>query len=196
MRVVIRLFVITVAIVACPQPNFADSSSAGLIPSVETICEGLKGAAYGLCIAGCESALIEKDTTSSAFAKISANFSKNTGTELPCLSSPSECPCDNASIIDRAESIGLWVSPNFVVDFPSPEDTQSSCCVYRDVTFEGSPAQENACLIVVQRAADPYCDANISYISEDQFVFEQSFQFPISAEEAEACAAQVQNLCH
>lgn len=74
---------------------FAQSPNerAGIIPPTEMVCNGFTGAAKGLCIAGCEAALIEKDTTSNAFKKVNENFKRKTGQDLPCIQRPPVANC-------------------------------------------------------------------------------------------------------
>lgn len=94
-------------------------ADAGSIPSVSEICNSLTGAAYGLCVAGCEAALIENDTTSKAFEKVSSNFTKITGDQLPCLEPPvsGDCPCDlvyGISLLKSQGSVRLFEASNDV----------------------------------------------------------------------------------
>ena len=63
----------------------------GVPPSGETICNGLVGAAHGLCTAFCEAMDCDSaapQASAKACAKVGDNFMKITGQTPPC-----DCPC-------------------------------------------------------------------------------------------------------
>src|SRR5262249_39093908 len=63
----------------------------GVPPSGETICNGLTGAAHGLCTAYCEAMDCDSDApqaSAKACGKVKTNFEQITGGVLPC-----DCPC-------------------------------------------------------------------------------------------------------
>lgn len=76
--------------------NSAQSSAAlgtpdGLPPSQETACDGLTGAAHGLCTAYCEAMDCDSgapQASQNACNKVGANFQRITGQRPPC-----DCPC-------------------------------------------------------------------------------------------------------
>ncbi len=76
--------------------NRAQNSTAlgtpdGVPPSGETVCNGLVGAAHGLCTAFCEAMDCDSgapQASQKACDKVAANFLKITGQGLPC-----DCPC-------------------------------------------------------------------------------------------------------
>jgi hypothetical protein len=74
------------------QPSSALGTPDGVPPSGETICQGLTGAAHGLCTAYCEAMDCDSaapQASPKACAKVAANYAKITGQgTLPC-----DCPC-------------------------------------------------------------------------------------------------------
>jgi len=74
------------------QPLSSLGTPDGVPPSGETICQGLTGAAHGLCTAYCEAMDCDSATPQAspkACAKVADNYAKITGQgTLPC-----DCPC-------------------------------------------------------------------------------------------------------
>ena len=74
------------------QPLSSLGTPDGVPPSGETICQGLTGAAHGLCTAYCEAMDCDSgnpQASPKACAKVAANYAKITGQgTLPC-----DCPC-------------------------------------------------------------------------------------------------------
>ena len=65
----------------------------GKPPSVETVCDGETGAAFGLCNAYCEAMDCDSPNhhaSDEACAHVKHNFERKTGRPLPC---EIECPC-------------------------------------------------------------------------------------------------------
>jgi hypothetical protein len=65
----------------------------GQPPSVETVCDGLSGAAFGLCNAYCEAMDCDSPNhhaSDEACARVKENYEKHTGEPLPCEVA---CPC-------------------------------------------------------------------------------------------------------
>jgi hypothetical protein len=63
----------------------------GVPPSGETVCNGLTGAAHGLCTSYCEAMDCDSNAPQAspkACAKVAENFTRITGQGLPC-----DCPC-------------------------------------------------------------------------------------------------------
>jgi len=57
----------------------------GVPPADETTCDGMKGAAHGLCVAYCEANDCELDPDSQECHELRANYAKITGrTSFPC----------------------------------------------------------------------------------------------------------------
>ena len=57
----------------------------GVPPADETSCDGLTGAAHGLCVAYCEANDCNLDSDSEECTSLRANFAKITGsTSFPC----------------------------------------------------------------------------------------------------------------
>jgi len=82
---------------AQPDTMFANGNNLGtpdgLPPSVETICDGQTGAAFGLCNAYCEAMDCDSanpQASQKACDRVYANFEKHTGGPPPCT-----CPCNN-----------------------------------------------------------------------------------------------------
>jgi hypothetical protein len=68
----------------------------GQPPSVETICDNLTGAAYGLCTAYCEAMDCESPdphASATACSRVGDHFQRITGSVPPCVVPPTECPC-------------------------------------------------------------------------------------------------------
>jgi len=74
------------------QPMGTLGTPDGVPPSGETICQGLTGAAHGLCTAYCEAMDCDSanpQASPKACAKVAANYARITGQgTLPC-----DCPC-------------------------------------------------------------------------------------------------------
>lgn len=69
----------------------AQGTPDGVPPSGETICNGLVGAAHGLCTAYCEAMDCDSgapQASAKACSKVRDNFTRITGQGLPC-----DCPC-------------------------------------------------------------------------------------------------------
>ena len=74
-------------------------------PSVENICDGQEGSAFGLCNSYCEALDCDSDTpqaSQKACEKVLVNFDKASGATMPCLVEPEpepelgqyDCPCN------------------------------------------------------------------------------------------------------
>jgi hypothetical protein len=73
------------------QAQSAPSTPLGTPPSGETICNGLVGAAHGLCTAYCDAMACDSGSpqaSQNACNKVGGNFEKITGQRPPC-----DCPC-------------------------------------------------------------------------------------------------------
>ncbi|HMB53739.1 MAG TPA: hypothetical protein VKU40_10500 [Thermoanaerobaculia bacterium] len=69
------------------------STPDGLPPSVEDVCDGQKGAAFGLCNAYCEAMDCDSanpQASQKACDRVAANYEKHAGSPPPC-----SCPCNN-----------------------------------------------------------------------------------------------------
>ena len=72
-------------------PNASLGTPDGVPPSREIVCDGLQGAAYGLCNAYCQAMDCDSSApqaSPSACAKVAGLFARITGEGLPC-----DCPC-------------------------------------------------------------------------------------------------------
>ena len=80
------LAITALAMVLGPGPiSLAKGTPDGVPPADETTCDGLKGAAHGLCVAYCEANDCELDPDSQECRVLRANFAKITGrTSFPC----------------------------------------------------------------------------------------------------------------
>ena len=89
MPIVRRLLVITALAMALgPAPVSlarGHGTPDGVPPADETSCDGMTGAAHGLCVAYCEANDCELDPNSQECNELRANFAKITGsTSFPC----------------------------------------------------------------------------------------------------------------
>src|SRR4029079_16847694 len=87
---------------------FAATASAktpdGLPPSVETVCDGLPGAAFGICNAYCEAMDCDSrhpHASAQACAQKLRQFQRITGSVPPCIA---DCPCKR-QLPDYAEAL-------------------------------------------------------------------------------------------
>ena len=75
----------------------------GETPAVESVCDGLSGAAFGLCNSYCEAMDCDSPNpraSEQACSQVLDNFMKKTDGKLPPCSKPAGmCPCDFASIL-------------------------------------------------------------------------------------------------
>ncbi|HWM90827.1 MAG TPA: hypothetical protein VN493_08680 [Thermoanaerobaculia bacterium] len=88
-----HVWTLTLALLVVALPAVAKTPD-GQTPSEETVCDGQKGAAFGLCNAYCEAMDCDHPTphaSPKACEKVKSNFEKITGSSLPCEASP--CPC-------------------------------------------------------------------------------------------------------
>lgn len=103
MRLIIPCIAVTLAFAA--GPAFA-STPDGETPAVETVCDGLTGAEWGLCNAYCEAMDCDSEYPSasdSACERVLSNFQEHAdGEDPPCLEpvGPVVCPCFTAAELD------------------------------------------------------------------------------------------------
>jgi hypothetical protein len=118
----------------------------GQPPSVETVCDGQTGAAYGLCNAYCEA--MDCDSPSpqaspTACGRVRTNYTRITGQPLPC---DVTCPCVAGFPLFAAIQAGT-----VTIDQCLQNDAPSTTSV---ITAGGAFA------IVNGSAAPPYCSVN------------------------------------
>jgi len=107
----------------------------GVPPSGETICNGLVGAAHGLCTAYCEAMDCDSgapQASQKACDKVRANFTTITGQGLPC-----DCPCVTQvpGFIEALNSLNSNVQGCF--EAPTPDS--NLVVVFTDI-FSFNPA--------------------------------------------------------
>jgi hypothetical protein len=81
------------AAAAQPWPDVTQGTPDGEPPSIETVCDGQTGAAFGLCNAYCEAMDCDSDApqaSQNACNKVRDKFTQITGEGLPC---DVVCPC-------------------------------------------------------------------------------------------------------
>jgi hypothetical protein len=79
---------LVVAVSVFPATAFSQGTPNGRTPAEETVCDGLEGAAFGLCIAYCEATDCGDGVNYASFqacASLQKNWIKKTGLEeFPC----------------------------------------------------------------------------------------------------------------
>jgi hypothetical protein len=147
----------------------------GVPPSGETVCNGLVGAAHGLCTAYCEAMDCDSgapQASAKACSKVRDNFTKITGQGLPC-----DCPCvggvpgfieelnGQAGSLQSCNEGPFFFASDFAVIFTSdgfnpaaaisPDGTAAECGSFSEVgaSIPITPDQGRACInLVVQKA--------------------------------------------
>lgn len=136
----------------------------GLPPSVETVCDGQTGAAFGLCNAYCEAMDCDSPAphaSATACAKVGSHFQRITGSPVPCDSS---CPCSAQIALFFAftngdQTISQCISnPNETTFFTPGGDyaivTSSGCqATNQDLFVELTPAESALCVQALLSAA-------------------------------------------
>ena len=88
MKSIVRrwLAITALAMALGPGPvSLAKGTPDGVPPADESSCDGMTGAAHGLCVAYCEANDCELDPDSQECHQLRANFAKITGrTSFPC----------------------------------------------------------------------------------------------------------------
>jgi len=100
----------------------------GKPPSVETVCDGQTGAAFGLCNAYCEAMDCDSpnhDASDTACAQVKKNYEKKTGHPLPC---EIVCPCGNqfplfADLANGTVTVQNCVSTPLIISVDTPDGT-------------------------------------------------------------------------
>jgi len=110
----------------------------GQPPSVETICDNLTGAAYGLCTAYCEAMDCESPdphASDIACSRVGDHFQRITGSVPPCVVPPTECPCLGdaifASVANQIVPIASCTTnsntnPNFVTSVSATDPVRTA----------------------------------------------------------------------
>lgn len=116
----------------------------GQPPSVETVCDGETGAAFGLCNAYCEAMDCDSPNhhaSDNGCEQVRRNFERKTGRPLPC---EFRCPCP-----ELIPLFGELVSGAAQVEM---------CIADRDFIFVTTPAGP---FVVVSSAEPAFCSANL-----------------------------------
>lgn len=93
------VFILAVGWIFSGPTAVISQTADGETPSQESVCDGLSGAAYGLCTAYCEAMDCENadpEASDSACDKVYDNYVKKTGSEPPCMDMD-DCPDDLSS---------------------------------------------------------------------------------------------------
>lgn len=148
------------------QPLSSLGTPDGVPPSGETICQGLTGAAHGLCTAYCEAMDCDSanpQASPKACAKVAGNYARITGQgTLPC-----DCPCVtqlpgwidavNGPVQVCASGVfsenAVVLGPSFVAAGSSPDGT-GVCGFFPFIGIGITAQQGQACVnLLLQRAA-------------------------------------------
>jgi hypothetical protein len=138
----------------------------GKPPSVETVCDGLSGAAFGLCNAYCEAMDCDSPNhraSDTACEQVKSNYERHTGQPLPCEVS---CPCSQhfplfAQLAEGSATVDQCL-----------QDTQVISVVTSDQMFA----------LVNDGVTPPYCSVNL----EPPFL-------ELTSQEATACEVLLHN---
>ena len=88
MKTLTRTWLVIGLLLLAPAPAgvaLAKGTPDGVTPAVEDVCDGLLGAAFGLCVAYCEANDCDLHPDSHACDVLRGNYAKITGTDvLPC----------------------------------------------------------------------------------------------------------------
>jgi len=117
----------------------------GKPPSVETVCDFLSGAAFGLCNAYCEAMDCDSPNhraSDTGCAEVKANYERKTGQPLPC---EVVCPC-------------VQLLPLFA-DLANGTAPVSQCISTPDVISVTTP--DNMFAITNGGAMPPFCSVNL-----------------------------------
>ena len=138
------LFILAAGTLMLASPVLAKTPD-GKPPSEETVCDGLTGAASGLCNAYCEAMDCDSPNhhaSDNACAQVKRNFERKTGQPLPC---EVVCPCGQLLPLFAALANGTATA----------EQCLTSSDALSIVTPEGSFA------IVVGDSTPPFCSVNL-----------------------------------
>jgi hypothetical protein len=99
----------------------------GKPPSQETVCDGLSGAAFGLCNAYCEAMDCDNPghhASDTACAQVKNNYERRTGQPLPCEVT---CPCGSllplfADLVNGDADIASCVDDGEILSVLTPEN--------------------------------------------------------------------------
>ncbi|HZF11521.1 MAG TPA: hypothetical protein VFE33_22255 [Thermoanaerobaculia bacterium] len=142
------LLTFVTAATAQPTTHFPNATAQGtpdgVPPSGETVCNGLVGAAHGLCTAYCEAMDCDSGSpqaSTKACAKVADNFLRITGQGLPC-----DCPCV-AQVPDFIQALNGQFGLVACIDQSAPGFEDFVVLVTGDNRFPGadSGVLENAC---------------------------------------------------
>jgi hypothetical protein len=144
-----NLFVFGLGLLALAVPALAKGTPDGKPPSEETVCDGLKGALFGLCNAYCEAMDCDSPNphaSPTACAQVLGNFMKHSGGQPPPCAVT--CPC-GAAIPLFGDIVSGSVPVQQCIADPASQVTSV-------VTPEGT------FVLVSQSAAPPFCSANLT----------------------------------
>lgn len=119
----------------------------GLPPSVETVCDGLPGAAFGICNAYCEAMDCDSGqprASAQACSQKLRQFQRLTGSVPPCIA---DCPCKR-QLPDYAEALNSGTfeqciaagTPPLTVNLIGPQPQN-----FQLFTLPGGPTDEPLC---------------------------------------------------
>ncbi len=117
----------------------------GKPPSEETVCDGLTGAAFGLCNAYCEAMDCDSPNhhaSDNACAQVKRNFERKTGQPLPCEVA---CPC--------GQHLPL------IAQLANGTATAERCLTSSEALSIVTP--EGTFAIVVGDSTPPFCSVNL-----------------------------------
>ncbi len=148
-----NLFVLSLGLLALAVPALAKGTPDGKPPSEETVCDGLKGALFGLCNAYCEAMDCDSPNhhaSDTACAQVLDNYMKHSGGQPPPCAVT--CPCPGSLPLFATLVAGDVEVQQCIADSSS------------QVTSVVTPAGTFA--LVNQSAAPPFCSVNLTQFLE------------------------------
>ena len=145
--------------------NAMSETPDGETPAEEDVCDGLNGAAYGLCVSYCEAMDCGDGNRSSerACERVRENYQRieGTGKAFPC-----ECPCnyylvppttaclaekiDNKDVVYTTRELSLVNSEKEVMSSIMAEDADAVEMMYQDVIVRDTEGRKSGCAVMVK----------------------------------------------
>jgi len=159
-------------------------------PAEESVCDGLSGAAWGLCNAYCDEMDCDSGSAKAspqACSKVLGNFAKHSDEPIPCA--PVECPCFAPAAVDdlvefcRDQSAPIVCRHEIGLEGPNGDDVVTETDIVCFVPEPVNNANLNAAF--TSGFEDLYCNAENVPGTPDN---ERSFP-DLTLEQAVACSS-------